>query len=59
LPESLAKEFPGAGGPISWLVRQWADEVVQQHELRLLIGQLEEFVTKVRQNLATAECAVT
>jgi hypothetical protein len=24
-----------------------------------LIGQLEEFVTKVRQNLATVECAVT
>ena len=32
-----------------------ADEAVQQRELRLLIGYLEEFVTKVQRNLATAD----
>jgi site-specific DNA recombinase len=31
---------------------------VQQRELRLLIGQLEEFVTKVQRNLATADWAM-
>ena len=36
-------------------MQQLADEVVQQRELRLLIGQLEEFVTKVQRNLATAD----
>src|SRR5215470_16858359 len=36
-------------------LQQLADEAVQQRELRLLIGQLEEFVTKVQRNLATAE----
>jgi site-specific DNA recombinase len=36
-------------------VQQLADEVVQQRELRLLIGQLEEFVVKVQRNLATAD----
>jgi site-specific DNA recombinase len=36
-------------------LQQLADEVVQQRELRLLIGQLEEFVTKVHRNLATAD----
>ena len=36
-------------------LQQLAAEVVQQRELRLLIGQLEEFVTKVQRNLATAD----
>jgi len=36
-------------------VQQLADEAVQQRELRLLIGQLAEFVTKVQRNLATAD----
>ena len=36
-------------------LQQLADEAVQQRELRLLIGQLEEFVTKVQRNLATAD----
>jgi site-specific DNA recombinase len=36
-------------------LQQLADAVVQQRELRLLIGQLEEFVTKVQRNLATAD----
>jgi site-specific DNA recombinase len=35
--------------------QQLADEAVQQRELRLLIGQLEEFVTKVQRNLASAD----
>src|SRR4030095_3003807 len=36
-------------------LQQLADEMVQQRELRLLIGQLEEFVMKVQRNLATAD----
>jgi site-specific DNA recombinase len=36
-------------------LQQLADEAVQQRELRLLIGQLEEFETKVQRNLATAD----
>src|SRR6185369_15026407 len=36
-------------------LQQLADEAVQQRALRLLIGQLEEFVTKVQRNLATAD----
>jgi site-specific DNA recombinase len=36
-------------------LQQLADEAVQQRELRLLIGQLEEFVTKVQRTLATAD----
>jgi site-specific DNA recombinase len=36
-------------------LQQLADEAVQHRELRLLIGQLEEFVTKVQRNLATAD----
>jgi site-specific DNA recombinase len=36
-------------------VQQLADEAVQQRELKLLIGQLEEFVTKVQRNLTTAD----
>src|SRR4030095_14364932 len=36
-------------------LQQLADEAVQQRELRLLIGQFEEFVTKVQRNLATAD----
>src|SRR5215831_4524187 len=36
-------------------LQQLADAAVQQRELRLLIGQLEEFVTKVQRNLATAD----
>jgi site-specific DNA recombinase len=36
-------------------LRQLADEAVQQRDLQLLIGQLEEFVTKVQRNLATAD----
>jgi len=36
-------------------LQQLADEAVQQRELRLLIGQLEEFVTKVQRNLVTAD----
>lgn len=35
-------------------LQQLADEAVRQRELRLLIGQLEEFVAKVQRNLATA-----
>ena len=38
-------------------LQQWADEAIQQRELRLLIGHLEEFVTKVQQHLATANWA--
>jgi site-specific DNA recombinase len=36
-------------------LQQWADEAVQQRELKLLIGRLEEFVTKVQRNLASAD----
>jgi site-specific DNA recombinase len=36
-------------------VQQLADEAIQQRELTLLIGQLEEFVTKVQRNLTTAD----
>jgi site-specific DNA recombinase len=36
-------------------LRQLADEAVQQRDLQLLIGQLEDFVTKVQRNLATAD----
>jgi site-specific DNA recombinase len=36
-------------------VQQLADEALQQRELKLLIGQLEEFVTKVQRNLASAD----
>jgi len=36
-------------------LQQLADEAVQQRELRLLIGQLEGFVTKVHRSLATAD----
>src|SRR5215475_2585662 len=36
-------------------VQQLADEAVQQRELKLLIGQLEGFVTKVHRSLATAD----
>src|SRR6266850_5184280 len=36
-------------------LQQLADEAVQQRELKLLIGHLEEFVTKVQRNLATAD----
>lgn len=39
-------------------LQQLADEAVQQRELRLLIGQLEEFMTKVQRNLATADWAM-
>jgi site-specific DNA recombinase len=39
-------------------VKQLADEALQQRELKLLIGQLEEFVTKVQRNLATADWAM-
>src|SRR5215471_7121298 len=39
-------------------LQQLADEAVQQRELRLLIGQLEEFVMKVQRNLATADWAM-
>lgn len=39
-------------------LQQLADEVVQQRERRLLIGQLEEFVVKVQRNLATADWAM-
>jgi len=39
-------------------VQQLADEALQQRELKLLIGQLEEFVTKVQRNLATADWAM-
>jgi site-specific DNA recombinase len=39
-------------------LQQLADEALQQRELRLLIGHLEGFVTKVRQNLATADWAM-
>ena len=35
--------------------QQLADEALQQRELKLLIGQLEEFVTKVQRNLAAAD----
>jgi site-specific DNA recombinase len=35
-------------------LQQLADEAAQQREPRLLLGQLEEFVTKVQRNLATA-----
>src|SRR6185369_4854534 len=36
-------------------LQQLADEAVQQRALRLLIGQLEEFVAKVQRNLASAD----
>ena len=36
-------------------LQQLADEAVQQRELQLLIGRLEEFVTKVQRNLASAD----
>lgn len=36
-------------------LQQLADAAVQQRELKLLIGQLEEFVTKVQRNLASAD----
>jgi site-specific DNA recombinase len=39
-------------------LQQLADVAVQQRELRLLIGQLEEFVIKVQRNLATADWAM-
>jgi site-specific DNA recombinase len=39
-------------------LQQWAAEALQQRELRLLIGQLQEFVMKVQQNLATADWAL-
>jgi site-specific DNA recombinase len=39
-------------------LQQLADEAVQQRELHLLIGQLEEFGTKVRRNLAAADWAM-
>jgi site-specific DNA recombinase len=39
-------------------LQQLADEAVQQRELKLLIGQLEEFVVKVQQNLASADWAM-
>ena len=35
--------------------QQLADEAIQQRELKLRIGQLEEFVTKVQRNLAAAD----
>jgi site-specific DNA recombinase len=38
--------------------QQLADEALQQRELKLLIGQLEEFVTKVQRNLAAADWAM-
>jgi hypothetical protein len=39
-------------------LQQLADEALQQRELELLIGQLEEFVTKVQRNLAAADWAM-
>lgn len=36
-------------------LQQLADDAVQQRELRLLMGRLEEFVTKVHRHLATAD----
>jgi site-specific DNA recombinase len=36
-------------------LQQLADEAVQQRELRLLIGRLEEFVAKVQRGLVTAD----
>jgi site-specific DNA recombinase len=36
-------------------LQELADEALQQRELKLLIGQLEEFVTKVQRNLAAAD----
>src|SRR4029453_7816885 len=39
-------------------LQQLADEAVPQRELRLLIGQVEEFVAKVQRNLATADWAM-
>src|SRR5262249_12298100 len=36
-------------------LQQLADEAVQQRELKLLIGHLEEFVVRVQQNLASAD----
>jgi len=36
-------------------LQQLADEALQQRELKLLIGQLEEFVAKVQRNLASAD----
>src|SRR5215467_7694477 len=39
-------------------LQQLADEALQQRELKLLIGQLEEFVTKVQRNLAAADWAM-
>src|SRR5215475_1017283 len=39
-------------------VQQLADEALQRRELHLLIGHLEEFVTKVQRNLTTADWAM-
>jgi site-specific DNA recombinase len=39
-------------------LQQLADEALQQRELKLLIGQLEEFVAKVQRNLAAADWAM-
>jgi site-specific DNA recombinase len=39
-------------------VQQLADDAVQQRELRWLIGQLEEFVTRVQRNLTAADWAM-
>src|SRR5215470_15078230 len=39
-------------------LQQLADEAVQQRDLQLLIGQLEEFMTKVQRNLASADWAM-
>jgi site-specific DNA recombinase len=36
-------------------LQELADEAIQQRELKLLIGQLEEFVAKVQRNLAAAD----
>jgi site-specific DNA recombinase len=46
---------------VTVLEEQWqqlADEAVQQRELKLLIGHLEEFVAKVQRNLASADWAM-
>jgi site-specific DNA recombinase len=39
-------------------LQELADEALQQRELKLLIGQLEEFVAKVQRNLAAAAWAM-
>src|SRR5262249_46539009 len=36
-------------------LQQFADAAVEQRELKLLIGHLEEFVARVQQNLASAD----